>query len=96
MVRQYSTANLRSLLQAVYNKINITFPLEFGEPLITHTGDRFSAYFSSNVHMQMMVGGSLKSCRAIGEGTSPVQALTNLFAEYADESNYESIALFDF
>lgn len=95
MVRRYAAVNLRRLMQDVYNKINITFPPEFGDPVITKLDDGFTAHFAPNIRMQGQVGGKMRSYCAIGEGDTPVQALTNLLAEYADESNYDTIALED-
>ena len=95
MVRRPSVANLRSLMQSVYNQINITFPEDFGDPEILRMGETYLAAFPAHVQMQVKVGGQPQYCRAIGQGNSPVEAMTRLFTEFANSENYEAIALRD-
>lgn len=95
MVRRHAAVNLARLLERVYNQVNIVFPEDFGEPMIAGKPGAYMACFPDHVRLQIDLGGKTVMARAIGEGETPVEALVNLFDEFANEGNYQAIVLRD-
>lgn len=92
MTRQYSAAKTRSVLNSLKADINISLPEDFGDPdVLVADGGLCTAFFPRQLQMVYRYQNHRPLLvRPIGQGVLPIQALSNLFKELANQ-DYEQI-----
>lgn len=94
-MRRTASPRFRKTLELARNVVNITFPEEFGTPILVKTSSGMAAKFPDNVTMQATIDDRPVTLQPIGEGFDASSAMIDLFTLYADHENYRDIIVMD-
>lgn len=90
-MRRTASPRFRKTLELARNVVNITFPLEFGTPILLKTDTGIAAMFPDTVTMQTMIDDRPILLHPIGEGHDAASAIIDLFTLFAERENYSDI-----
>ena len=94
-MRRTASLRFRKTLELARNVVNITFPVEFGTPILIKTDTGMAAMFPDTVTMQARIDDRPVSLKPIGEGYDAASAVIDLFTLFADHENYSDILVTD-
>lgn len=95
VMRSLASPRFKKTLELARNFVNITFPPEFGMPLLLRTPEGMAAMFPDHVRMRAFIGDRPVSIHPIGEGYTADEAMIDLFSLYAKHDSYEDILVHD-
>lgn len=95
IMRRVASPRFKKTLELARNFVNITFPPEFGTPVLLATPDGMAAMFPDHVKMRSFIGDRSVTLRPIGEGHSADEAMIDLFGLYAMRDSYKDIIVQD-
>lgn len=94
-MRRTASLRFRKTLELARNVVNITFPAEFGTPILVKTETGMAAMFPDTVTMQEMIDDRPISLKPIGEGYDVASAVIDLFSLFAAHETYSDILVQD-
>lgn len=94
-MRRVASPRFRKTLELARNVVNITFPLDFGTPVLLKTPDGVAAMFPDHVQMRTIIGNKSFLLHPVGEGWNAEAAMIDLFDLFAARENYQDIIVRD-
>lgn len=94
-MRRTASPRFRKTLELARNVVNITFPVEFGTPILVKTDTGMAAMFPDTLSMQTVIDDRPVSLQPVGEGYDAESAVIDLFSLFADHENYHDILVTD-
>jgi hypothetical protein len=92
-MRRTASLRFQKTLEMARNVVNITFPEDFGVPLLFKTSSGMAAMFPDHVVMRTQIDNQQITLKPIGEGDNAASAVIDLFSLFAERDAYKDILI---